>query len=88
MHLKKSLAKPFGYFQQSSRASFLQSCVSHRSNSKNQSEKDIETTAEDDNNPFYIAPFQTSAQKVWDLIHTDLALNIHFDSSSIDGYAT
>lgn len=66
----------------------LQSCVSHRSNSKNQSEKDIETTAEDDNNPFYIAPFQTSAQKVWDLIHTDLALNIHFDSSSIDGYAT
>ena len=67
---------------------FLQSCVSHRSNSKNQSEKDIETTAEDDNNPFYIAPFQTSAQKVWDLIHTDLALNIHFDSSSIDGYAT
>lgn len=66
----------------------LQSCVSHRIYSKNQSEKDIETTTEDDNNPFYIAPFQTSAEKVWDLIHTDLALNIHFDSSSIDGYAT
>ncbi|MSP09333.1 MAG: M1 family peptidase [Flavobacteriaceae bacterium] len=66
----------------------LQSCVSHRIYSKNQSEKDIETTTEDDNNPFYIAPFQTSAEKIWDLIHTDLALNIHFDSSSIDGYAT
>jgi hypothetical protein len=66
----------------------LQSCVSHRSNSKNQSEKDIETRAEDENNPFYLAPFQTSAQKVWDLIHTDLALNIHFDSSSINGYST
>ena len=49
----------------------LQSCVSHRIYSKNQSEKDIETTTEDDNNPFYIAPFQTSAEKVWDLIHTD-----------------
>jgi hypothetical protein len=66
----------------------LQSCVSHRIYNKNQSEKDIETTTEDDNNPFYIAPFQTSAEKVWDLIHTDLSLNIHFDSSSIDGYAT
>lgn len=66
----------------------LQSCVSHRIYSKNQSEKDIETTTEDDNNPFYIAPFQTSAEKVWDLIHTDLSLNVHFDSSSIDGYAT
>ena len=66
----------------------LQSCVSHRIYSKNQSEKDIETTTEEDNNPFYIAPFQTSAEKVWDLIHTALALNIHFDSSSIDGYAT
>ena len=66
----------------------LQSCVSHRIYNKNQSEKDIETTTEDDNNPFYIAPFQTSAEKVWDLIHTDLALNVHFDSSSIDGYAT
>ena len=65
----------------------LQSCVSHRIYNKNQSEKDIETTKEDDNNPFYIAPFQTSAEKVWDLIHTDLALNVHFDSSSIDGYA-
>ncbi|MDA0784157.1 MAG: M1 family metallopeptidase [Bacteroidetes bacterium] len=62
--------------------------MSHRIYSKNQSEKDIETTTEDDNNPFYIAPFQTSAEKVWDLIHTDLALNVHFDSSSIDGYAT
>ena len=89
MNPKTSQRKPYGLFILIIAGIFLlQSCVSHRIYNKNQSEKDIETTTEDDNNPFYIAPFQTSAEKVWDLIHTDLALNIHFDSSSIDGYAT
>ncbi|MCX6175948.1 MAG: M1 family metallopeptidase [Bacteroidetes bacterium] len=89
MNPTTSQRKPYGLFILITAGIFLlQSCVSHRIYNKNQSEKDIETTSEDDNNPFYIAPFQTSAEKVWDLIHTDLALNIHFDSSSIDGYAT
>ena len=89
MNPTTSQRKPYGLFLLIIAGIFLlQSCVSHRIYNKNQSEKDIETTTEDDNNPFYIAPFQTSAEKVWDLIHTDLSLNIHFDSSSIDGYAT
>ena len=89
MNPTTSQRKPYGLFLLIIAGIFLlQSCVSHRIYNKNQSEKDIETTTEDDNNPFYIAPFQTSAEKVWDLIHTDLALNVHFDSSSIDGYAT
>jgi hypothetical protein len=66
----------------------LQSCVSNLIYRKKQSDSEVVPVAVDDNNPFYIAPFQTSAEKVWDLIHTDLALNIHFDSSSVDGYAT
>ena len=89
MNPTTSQRKPYGLFLLIIAGIFLlQSCVSHRIYNKNQSEKNIETTTEDDNNPFYIAPFQTSAEKVWDLIHTDLSLNIHFDSSSIDGYAT
>jgi aminopeptidase N len=66
----------------------LQSCVSNLIYRKKHSDSEIAPIVEEDNNPFYSAPFQTSAEKVWDLIHTDLALTIHFDSSSVEGYAT
>lgn len=89
MNPTTSQRKPYGLFLLFIAGIFLlQSCVSNLIYRKKHSDSEIAPIAEDDNNPFYIAPFQTSAEKVWDLIHTDLALNIHFDSSSIDGYAT
>jgi len=66
----------------------LQSCVSNLIYRKKHSDSEVVPVAVDDNNPFYSAPFQTSAEKVWDLIHTDLSLKVNFDSSSVEGYAT
>ena len=89
MNPTTSQRKPYGLFLLIIAGIFLlQSCVSNLIYRKKQSDSEVVPVAVDDNNPFYIAPFQTSAEKVWDLIHTDLSLNIHFDSSSIDGYAT
>ena len=88
MNPTTSQRKPYGLFLLIIAGIFLlQSCVSNLIYRKKQSDSEVVPVAVDDNNPFYIAPFQTSAEKVWDLIHTDLALNVHFDSSSIDGYA-
>jgi len=85
----KNLRKPLWIFLTIIAGLFLlQSCVSNLIYRKKHSDSEIAPIIEEDNNPFYSAPFQTSAEKVWDLIHTDLALNVHFDSSSIDGYAT
>ena len=54
-------------------------------------QKDRKTTEVYDSTtayPFTVYPFQTSAEKVWDLMHTDLSLTLDFDSSSVEGYAT
>ena len=89
MNSTTSQRKPYGLFLSIIAGIFLlQSCVSHLIYRKKQSDSEVAPVAVDDNNPFYNWPFQTSAEKVWDLIHTDLSLNVHFDSSSIDGYAT
>jgi aminopeptidase N len=89
MNPTTSQRKPYGLFLSIIAGIFLlQSCVSNLIYRKKHSDSEVVPVAVDDNNPFYNWPFQTSAEKVWDLIHTDLALNVHFDSSSIDGYAT
>ncbi len=89
MNPTTSQRKPYGLFLTIIAGLFLlQSCVSNLIYRKKHSDSEIAPIVEEDNNPFYRAPFQTSAEKVWDLIHTDLALKVHFDSSCIDGYAT
>ncbi len=89
MNSTTSQRKPYGLFLSIIAGIFLlQSCVSHLIYRKKHSDPESVPVATKNNNPFYILPFQTSAEKAWDLIHTDLSLKVNFDSSSIDGYAT
>jgi len=89
MNSTTSQRKPYGLFLSIIAGIFLlQSCVSNLIYRKKHSDSEVVPVAVDDNNPFYSAPFQTSAEKVWDLIHTDLSLKVNFDSSSVEGYAT